>query len=146
MHVQAPTLTTSHRPALLAGVAGLASAAIAAGVIAISSGDDVAKQSLAPVKPAAVQSSPTRVWDGSPLLRGTESVPGVAVKRQSSVERVWDGSPILRGTALGGSHPAVTRQAGFPARAPEGIHTQPSIVTPQAGFPGRAPEGFHTQP
>ena len=128
MHVQAPTLTTSHRPTLLAGVVGLASAAIAAGAIAISSGGDAAKQSVAPVKPAAVQSSPNRVWDGSPLLRGTESVPGVAVKRQSPVERVWDGSPILRGTAFSGAagHPATVKpQAGFPARAPEGFHTQP---------------------
>jgi hypothetical protein len=127
MHVQAPTITTSHRPALLVGVVGFASAAIAAGAIAISSGGDAAKQSVAPVKPAAVQSSPNRVWDGSPLLRGTESAPGVAVKRQSSVPRVWDGSPILRGTAFSGAagHPAVTPQTGFPARAPEGFHTQP---------------------
>jgi hypothetical protein len=90
MHVQAFVHPLPHRNALIAGAAGLAgAAAIAVGVVATTDGGSH-EAVVAPAKPAAVQSAPDRIWDGSPLLRGTA---------QSAPERVWDGSPILRGTA-----------------------------------------------
>jgi hypothetical protein len=141
MNVQAPNLTTrTHRTPLLVGVIGLASAAIAAGVIAVSSGDDTSKPAATP----AVQVDQNRVWDGSAILRGTDPTLKVAPAKVGAsksagapVERVWDGSPILRGTETA---PVVRYHSGGPRFAPFGGPRNAS------SFPARNPEGFHGQP
>ena len=150
MHVQAPTLTTSHRAPLIAGLAGLATAAAVAGAIAISNGEDSSTPAAAPVTPAVVQSSPDRVWDGSPLLRGTESAPGVVSPSQQGVDRVWDGSPLLRGTEVRHAGAANTfRHSGGPSTLRHSGGPRMSVTgptTPENGIAARSPEGFHTQP
>jgi hypothetical protein len=132
MNVQAPTLTTSHRRPLLVGALGLASAAIAAGAIAISNGDDTSAPTVAPVKPAVVQGTPERVWDGAAILRGTESPSGVGAVSKNEAERVWDGSPILRGTSI--------QHSGGPSMAPF------NGASPDMKFRAGRPESFHVAP
>jgi hypothetical protein len=127
MHVQAPTLISSHRTSSIVAAA-FASAAIAGGVFAIANNNDSSKPAVTPAKPALVQNVQDRVLDGSPLVRGTQSTPildgspllrgagsspGAAVTQQNGVERVWDGSPILRGTAL--------KHSGVPRVKPSGL-------------------------
>jgi hypothetical protein len=130
MHVQAPTLTTSHRAPLVAVVIALTGAALGAGVIALSNDSD----STAPaVKPAVVKSADARVLDGSPLLRAAASAPAVTISSsQSGVDRVWDGSPILRGTASAPLPRVTSSLAGTTSSQPQ--------------FPVRPPEGFHRTP
>jgi hypothetical protein len=146
MNVQAPTLTTRpHRTPLMLAAAALTSAAVAVGVIAVvDGGSDSTAPAVAPVKPALVQVSKDRVWDGSAILRGTEPTLSVApAKVAPPVERVWDGSPILRGTAL--QHNTI-RHSGGPSTTPLSEFKPPTFPGRNPTFPGRSPEGFHGQP
>ena len=141
MHVQAPTL---NRTPLMLATAGLASAAIAAGVIAIVNDDNSTTPAVTPAKPVQVQSSSGRVWDGSAILRGTEKT-AVVTPRKSVVvspQRVWDGSPILRGTE---PSPVRARQQNT-FRHSGGPSMAPFSGADQGGFAARKPEGFHGQP
>jgi hypothetical protein len=162
MHMQAPTITTSHRPPLLAGVIALVGVAAAAGAIALTSGDDSSQPAVAPAKPAVVQNADTRVLDGSPLLRTRSAAPkadtrvldgspllragspapAVTVSSQAGIERVWDGSPILRGST------ADPHSGGGPARLPAVTSSLAGTTSsqPKAQFPVRPPEGFHRAP
>jgi hypothetical protein len=141
MHVQAPTLS---RTPLMLGAAGLASAAIAAGAIAIINNNDSSTPTVAPSKPSVVQVSKDRVWDGSAILRGTEKTAVVTPRKAVPVspQRVWDGSPILRGTE---PSPLRARQQNT-FRHSGGPSVVPRSGSDLGGFAARRPEGFHGQP
>jgi hypothetical protein len=119
MHVQSPVLSTptSRRGPVLAAIATLVAAAGAAGGIAlVTSGDDSSSSVGSPAPARVVPSSPGRVLDGSPILRGT-------------VTPELDGSPILRGTSTPvqpsvANTAAAGKVAGYPRR-PQGFHQLP---------------------
>ena len=117
MHVQAPTLTTTHRQPLFAVVAALVVAAIVAGVIVLATRDNSSSTAIAPVQPKVVQSAPDRVLDGSPLLRhGGSALPHSG------------GGPSVRLPAVTSSLAGTTSsqsQPEFPVRPPEGFHRAP---------------------
>jgi hypothetical protein len=118
MNVQAPTTTLHHRPSqsVLAVLAALVVAGGTAGVLAITANDSTTVQ---PSSTSITKVAPDRVWDGSPILRGTASagpypyLHAIAPKSlRTSVSagpaRVFDGSPILRGHAAAAAvaHPS----------------------------------------
>jgi len=143
MHMQAPTLTTTRRPPLFVVVGALAIAAVVALVIALATYDNESTTSVAPSKPAVVQSGQDRVLDGSPLLRAAAAAPAVTVSAQSGIDRVWDGTPALRTNST--SRP---QSGGGPERLPAVTSSLAGSTEaqPQAQFPVRPPEGFHRQP
>jgi hypothetical protein len=161
MHMQAPTLTTTRRPPLFVVIGALAIAAIVALVIAVATNDNSSTSSVAPGKPAVVQSgqdrvldgSPllrvrsaapdNRVLDGSPLLRAGSPAPAVTVSPQAGINRVWDGTPALRTKSA-----AEPQSGGGPKRLPAVTSSLAGTTEsqPQAQFPVRPPEGFHRQP
>jgi hypothetical protein len=121
MHVQAPRIPVPNRVmAIAAAVATVAAAGAGALVIGIN-GDDNANPVVR--HPGVSRVDQNRVWDGSPILRGTAvPKPPAASSAASTPERVWDGSPLLRGTEAA---PSLGAPGAFQQRKPEGFHTQP---------------------
>jgi hypothetical protein len=154
MHVQAPTLSVSHRAQVLSALAAIAVAGGAYGVIAIATNDDESTKSTQ--APVVSKVDSTRVLDGSAILRGTANrvdtsrvLDGSAILRGTAnrvdTSRVLDGSPILRGAV---ASPAVTavphpRLDGGPFLPKSGLpkdgNAQPTALQPPKG----QPEGFH---
>jgi hypothetical protein len=132
MHMQAPTLTTTHRQPLFVVVAALALAAIVAAVIVLATRDNSSSTAILPVHPNVVQSAPDRVLDGSPLLR----------THAATRTRNLDGSPLLRN---GGS--AVPHSGGGPRVRPHAVTSSRAATTSSPlQFAVRPPEGFHRAP
>jgi hypothetical protein len=121
MQLQAPHISVPSR-ALAITAAAATAAVIGAGALVIGiNSDDNANQVVH--HPGVVRVDQNRVWDGSPILRGTDvPKPAAASSAASTPERVWDGSPLLRGTDVA---PSLGAPGAFQQRKPEGFHTQP---------------------
>jgi hypothetical protein len=137
MHLQAPTLSISHRAQALSALAALAVAGGAYGAITIATNDD--QSTTSSQSPSVTKVDTSRVLDGSAVLRGTAN--------RVDPSRVLDGSPLVRGLSAAPSvaivtHPSLAGGQFLPKSGlPKNGDALPSALQPPKG----QPEGFHGQ-